>query len=293
LGINRLSLGVQSANADELHVLGRAHTWEQAVESVALARTAGFDNLNLDLIYGLPGQTVADWRETLEAALALQPEHLSLYALSVEAGTALEARIACGTLPAPEADVAAEMYEMAEARLAQAGFFHYEISNWARAGGKHPSPGTWWPAGAGGTSSSETVSPLVCRHNLAYWRSASYLGFGAGAASWWEGRRWCNVRHPAEYVMRVEHGRPAAAEVEVIEPRLAMGERMMMGLRLAEGVRDASFRAHFGVSLGEVFGEELARLRELELLGWDGQVARLTPRGRLLGNRVFQEFLPD
>jgi len=267
LGVNRLSLGAQSAHESELRLLGRIHTWTEAVEAVKTARAAGFPNLNLDFIYGLPGQSLARWRETLEAALRLEPEHLSLYALTVEEGTPLARQIARGALPPPDDDLAAEMYQLAEEMLADAGYFHYEISNWAR-------------------------SHFLSRHNLTYWRNEPYLGFGAGAASWWGGRRWTNVRHPAAYIRRIRDGRSPVDAVEEIPRRLEIGETMMMGLRLAEGVTDARFRARFGVGLQEVFGAELAHLQELGLLVWDGTAARLTPRGRLLGNQVFQAFLP-
>ena len=133
LGVNRLSLGVQSVHEDELRLLGRIHSWEDAVGAVEAARAAGLENVNLDLIYGLPGQTLARWQETLEAALSLEPDHLSLYALTLEEGTPLQERVARGELPPPDDDAAAEMYEWAEARLARAGYVHYELSNWARA----------------------------------------------------------------------------------------------------------------------------------------------------------------
>jgi len=267
LGVNRLSLGVQSVHEDELRLLGRIHSWEDAVGAVEAARAAGLENVNLDLIYGLPGQTLARWQETLEAALSLEPDHLSLYALTLEEGTPLQERVARGELPPPDDDAAAEMYEWAEARLARAGYVHYELSNWARA------------------------ERYFCRHNLTYWYNEPYLGFGAGASSWWGGRRWTNVRHPEEYIRRLAAGQSVAEEVEEIGPRLEMGETMMMGLRLVNGVSDARFRARFGVGLADVFGEALARLSDLGLLEWDGQTARLTPRGRLLGNWVFREFV--
>lgn len=292
LGVNRLSLGVQSAHDEELHLLGRIHTWAEGVEAVEAARTAGFDNLNLDFIYGLPAQSLARWRETLTAALGLKPEHLSLYALAVEEGTPLAGRIARGELQAADDDLAAAMYELAEEMLADAGYFHYEISNWARSRCS-PRSATrnhhrWWP---GGPRASEDVSPFVCRHNLTYWRNEPYLGFGAGAASWWGAQRWTNVRHPTAYIARVQAGRFPAHEVEDIPPRLQMGETMMMGLRLAEGVNDIRFRARFGLGLEDVFGEDMVRLRDLGLLRWDGKAAWLTARGRLLGNQVFQHFL--
>ena len=287
LGLNRLSLGVQSAHDDELHLLGRIHSWAQAVETVAAARAAGFDNLNLDFIYGLPGHTLARWQETLERTLALGPEHLSLYCLGVEQGTPLEKRIAAGELPPPDEDLAAEMYTWAEERLAEAGYFHYEISNWARADpeGRH-----WWPEHMT-SATSEAVSPFVCRHNLTYWRNEPWLGLGAGAHSWLNGRRWANVRHPQDFVAALEQGRTPVAESEPIDHRLEMGETMMLGLRLAEGVDNNRFHTRLGIALETAFGEELAQLRDLGLLDWDGHVARLTARGRLLGNQVFMRFV--
>ncbi len=294
LGVNRLSLGAQSAHDDELDLLGRIHTWAQVVEAANWAREASPLNLNLnlnlnlslnlDLIFGLPAQTLARWRETLEAALELSPEHLSLYCLSVEEGTPLEKRIASGVLPMPDDDLAAEMYELAEELLAQAGFFHYEISNWAKGNDQYQ---------------MTNDQSQVCRHNLIYWRNEGWLGVGAGAHSWLDGgvlslskgRRWANVRHPRDYIAALESGETPVADVEEIDRRMEMGETMMLGLRLAEGVSDARFQARFGRELEQVFGAELAELRELGLLAWDGRVARLTARGRLLGNRVFVRFV--
>jgi oxygen-independent coproporphyrinogen-3 oxidase len=268
LGVNRLSLGVQSAQPDELALLGRLHSFQQAAQAVTLARRAGFDNLSLDLIYGLPEQSVGDWQATLEAALALFPDHLSAYCLTVEEGTPLAEGVAAGRVPEPDPDLAAEMYELAEVALEQAGFGHYEISNWARTGRE-------------------------CRHNLVYWRDGAYLGFGAGAHSHRAGRRWWNVRAPAAYIARVGAGESPQAGGERLGREQAMGELMMMGLRLREGVSDARFRGRFGQGLGEVYGPELAELAEEGLIAWDGERARLTPRGRLLGNRVFGRFLGD
>ena len=188
LGINRLSLGVQSFDEGELRLLGRIHTAREAVEACHLAREVGFDNLNLDLIYGIPRQTLAGWRETLRQALDLHPDHLSLYALTLEEHTPLAQRIARGEVPAPDDDLAAEMYVLAEETLAEAGYVHYEISNWARPGRQ-------------------------CRHNLTYWRNQPYLGFGAGAHSYFRGVRWWNVSSPEEYIARLMQGpEPAVME---------------------------------------------------------------------------------
>ncbi len=301
LGINRLSLGVQSAHDHELRLLGRIHTRSQAWETVRSARAAGFENLNLDLIFGLPGQDLAHWRQSLETILGngLRPEHLSLYALTIEQGTPLHSSVTRGELPTPDEDTAAEMYELAEKLLAGAGFFHYEISNWAQAKNRRPTTDDesedWWPrppmTDPAPTTRSEDISPYVCQHNLTYWRNRPWLGVGAGAYSWLNGRRWANVHHPQEYIAAMGQSKAPVTTVETIDRQTEIGETMMLGLRLAEGIRDAHFRAQFGVGLEEAFGVELDELQDAGLLKWNGYVARLTARGRLLGNRVFARFV--
>jgi oxygen-independent coproporphyrinogen-3 oxidase len=269
LGITRLSLGVQSLEEEELRLLGRIHSPDQAVEAFSGARWAGFDNINMDLIYGLPGQSTVAWQVTLDRALALEPEHLSLYALTVEEGTRLATEIADGAMPKPDPDIAAEMYDLAERQLSAAGYAHYEISNWAR------------PA------------EMACRHNLAYWRNEPYLGIGAGAHSWYNRRRWANVAAPAEYTARVLNGQDPIEAEETIGPELEVGETMMMGLRLLEeGVAFESFRRRFGFDLRQHFAQALAELAELDLIVADQERIRLSQRGHLLANQVFLRFLP-
>jgi len=281
-GVTRLSLGVQSADPQLLRVLGRIHTWEAAVATFQQARAAGFDNLSLDLMYGLPGQALAQWKETLAHVLALGPEHLSLYALTLEEGTPLAARVAAGTWPTPDPDLAAEMYEWASERLWRAGFWQYEISNWAR--GAQSAPALW----------ALPVAELpVSQHNLLYWRNEPWLALGAGAHGWFGGQRWQNVAHPQAYIAAVEAGRAPIAAVEPIPPALERGETLMMGLRLAEGVTAQRYAARFGVALAEEHSETLAHLQQQGLLHWDGERARLTALARLVGNRVFGAFLPD
>ncbi len=276
LGFNRLSFGVQSAHPEELRLLGRIHDYPTVTQSVAWARKAGFANLNLDLIYGLPGQPLARWQRTLELALGLRPEHLSLYALTLEHGTPLAAWVAQGLLPPPDDDVAATMYEWAGERLDQAGYRQYEISNWARPG-------------------------YACRHNLQYWRNEPYLGLGAGAHGWVAGVRTVNVRAPGAYIQRMAHPpaalpfprTPATVEARALSSQEEMEETMMMGLRLTEeGVSDERFAQRFGLPLEQAFGEPIARLTALGLLEWaPGARLRLTPKARLLGNVVFREFV--
>jgi oxygen-independent coproporphyrinogen-3 oxidase len=322
LGVNRLSLGVQSVHDDELQTLGRIHTWHEAVRAVGWAREAGFRNINLDLIFGLPGQAVEPWQETLEAALDLRPEHLSLYDLSVEEGTPLAKRIASQALPRVEEERSAAMYELAEEALAEAGFFHYEISSWAKMNsGSQTVICRWWPGPYmphREPGLSEEISRHVCRHNLNYWRNQPWLGVGAGAHSWMKGspisvprgsskglprsaspsllkgQRWANARDPRDYIAGYNSANPQFASlhsVEEIDRTVEMGETMMLGLRLAEGVCAERFERRFREPLVNVFGDELNALHDLGLLAWDGSAARLTRRGRLLGNRVFARFI--
>ncbi len=266
-GVNRLSLGAQSFSPDALRLLGRIHSVAEADQSLAWARQAGRLQVNLDLIFGLPGQTLADWRRDLEEALAREPDHLSLYALSLEEGTPLAAAVLSGELPTPDEDTAAEMYLWAEERLSGAGYEHYEISNWAK-------PGCW------------------SRHNIAYWRNEDYTGCGAAAHSHAGRRRWSNTAAVEDYIASLEKGRlPVAGEEEVDTPT-AMGETMMLGLRLLAGVPSAVFAARYGVELTLVYGPVLEELVSQGLLEVDTAGARLTQRGRLLGNQVFARFLP-
>lgn len=267
LGVNRLSLGVQSFDEGTLAILGRVHSVKKAMGTYGLAREAGFDNINLDLIYGLPAQDLAQWEVDLAVAATLEPDHISLYCLSVEEGTPLAARISAGELPAPDPDLAAEMYETAEAELAVAGYVHYEISNWA-------------------------VKGHECRHNLMYWHNEPYLGFGAGAHSFDGACRYYNVLSPQEYVQRIASGGEAVAGREEIDRATEMGETMILGLRLREGVSFSDFQERFCVSLAGAFADQMKELRDLGLVEVNGGAVRLTGRGRLLGNEVFERFLP-
>ncbi|MGC9334788.1 MAG: radical SAM family heme chaperone HemW [Anaerolineae bacterium] len=269
LGVNRLSLGVQSFVDSELRLLGRIHTAAEAVDAYCAARRAGFRNINLDLIFGLPGQVLVSWQLSLARALELAPEHLSLYALSVEPGTPLAASIARGELPNPDPDLAADMYELAAEACAGAGYLHYEISNWAQ------------------------QSDFCCQHNLMYWRNEAYVGVGAGAHSWTEGQRWANVAPPLLYTDLVLQGDSAVVSRAIIPVELEMGETMMMGLRLLdEGVGFRRFHQRFGTDLRERYAVEIDELQRLGLVQVSDDRIRLSPRGRLLGNQVFCRFLP-
>ncbi len=287
-GVNRLSLGVQTSHAAELKLLGRSHTWTEAVQATKAARHAGFDNLNLDFIYGLPGQTLAQWQNTLTRALTLSPTHLSLYALTLEPGVPLAIAVEAGDLPKPDPDLMADMYAAASEDLHAAGFWQYEISNWAL--GDVPPPELWSLPPDG---TSESIGAWICQHNLAYWRNTPWLGVGAGAHSWLMGHRWYNILHPRNYIQAVHRGKIPRAESEAITPDLEQAETMMMGLRLAEGVSETSFQARFNSSLALQYGDTLATLRTIGLLTQDNGRVRLSTQGRLLGNQVFGAFLPE
>lgn len=275
-GVNRLSLGMQSAHAHELRLFARSHALQDVRLAVSQARQAGFANLNLDLIYGIPRQTVAQWRATLNAAIALAPDHLSLYSLSVEDATPLQARIARGELTPPDPDLAADLYELACESLAAEGFVHYEISNWARPG-------------------------YACRHNLHVWRNLPYLGFGAGAHGCAQHIRYANLDHPADYIAALQGsaaspGFPlsaAAHEVIELDQQDAIVETVILGLRLLEeGIDERAFAARFATELASLFGPAIDRLIGLGLLQrTEDQRLLLTVQGRLLANRVFTEFV--
>lgn len=273
LGVNRLSLGVQSSHDDELHLLRRGHSFDDAVATFQAARDAGFENINLDLIYGLPDQAIARWRTTLQRVIDLKPEHISAYSLQVEEGTALFNWVRDGKVPEPQDEMVAEMYEVTQVMLAEAGFEHYEISNWA---------------------SKKQEADCRSLHNLVYWRNEPYFGFGCGAHSSHAGQRYWNVLRPHDYIAAIEARGEAVAERETIDRALEIGETMMLGLRLiGEGIDRARFADRFGVDLDDVYGSVIARLVEQGLIEDTIDRIRLTVRGRLLGNRVFAEFLPD
>jgi oxygen-independent coproporphyrinogen-3 oxidase len=276
LGFNRLSLGVQSFDDEKLRFLGRIHTAARAQEAYQEARKAGFDNVNLDLVFGLPGQSSEGWRRTLERALALRPEHLSLYALTVEEGTPLAALVEQGKALPPDDDAQAEMYLWSEDRMARAGYEHYEISNWALPGRR-------------------------CRHNLTYWENRPYLGLGAGAHSCLPGLRSANKLSPEEYVRSLTGARlapsapremPQVESVEEIDADTDAADTVILGLRLLDGVPLDGFKRRYGVQLVDRYSREVAELRDQGLLELRNGRLRLSERGRLLGNEVSLRFLP-
>jgi oxygen-independent coproporphyrinogen III oxidase len=280
LGFNRLSYGMQSAQPAELRLLEREHSLADVADAVKWARQAGFENLSLDLIYGLPFQSLESWQHTLETAIGFNPEHLSLYALTIEEGTPLHRMRSKGLIADPDDDVAADMYEWSMAALEQAGFRQYEISNWAK--------------------TDPNGSLYSCRHNLQYWLDQPYFGFGAGAHGYVGDFRTANVRGVREYIRRVSGGAvdfpkgPALHEFWAIDTHTAMQETMMVGLRLTEeGIHRADFIDRFGLPVETVFGREIQDLVQKGLLEDSVTHIRLTRRGRLLGNQVFMQFVGD
>ncbi|HEY1013106.1 MAG TPA: radical SAM family heme chaperone HemW, partial [Herpetosiphonaceae bacterium] len=278
MGVNRISMGVQSLNDRTLKVLGRIHTAAEARASFAAARAAGFENINLDFIFGLPGQDVAEWERSLRELARWEIDHLALYSLIVEPGTPLAAQVAAGKVHVPGDDAAAEMYERAMEIMGEAGYVQYEVSNWAR-------------PGSAALSSTAALPAYASRHNVAYWLNADYLGCGAGAHSHGRGLRWADERVLERFAAAVERGAPPVAEVTELDRRALEAETMMMGLRLLTGVGFAHFAERCGRPLDEAYGAELADLMKLELVERDELGVRLTPRGRMIGNEVFMRFL--
>ena len=269
LGVNRLSLGVQSLNDRELAMLGRIHTAEEARDAVRFARSSGFDNLSLDLIYGLPRQTLTDWQHSLDDALAMGPEHLSLYSLTLEEDAPMWTAIKEGSLPEIDPDLSADQYELAEDLLAAHGYSHYEISNWALQGRE-------------------------CRHNLTYWRNLPYIGAGAAAHSCIDGHRLANNKSLDKYMAGFSGKTPPVPELdEEISPELELAETAILGLRLSEGINADYLQQRFGIDILAHYRRQIEEMADAGLLEQTGRHIRLTRRGRLLSNEVFWRFLPE
>ncbi len=269
-GVNRLSLGVQSFDDRMLARLGRVHTAREAREAFVMARRAGFDNIGIDLIHGLPGQDINHWREQLRVAVELRPEHISAYGLTVEEGTPFARLENQGVLALPEEEDAAAMFEETAELLAPAGYGQYEIANFALPGRRS-------------------------RHNQVYWCRGNYLGFGAGAHSFlrepYPGIRWRNPDDLGAYGCSLAEGVLPETDRTPLAEKDAMAEWLFLGLRMLEGVEEEQFRAEFGAPLAEVHGAAIERLCEAGLLVREGEHLRLTRRGVILSNRVFAAFL--
>jgi putative oxygen-independent coproporphyrinogen III oxidase len=259
LGFNRISFGMQSAVPHVLATLDRVHSAGRPQQAVAEARAAGFSNTSLDLIYGTPGESAADWRVSLDAALAVSPEHISAYALIVEEGTRLAARIRRGELALLDDDDLADKYLIAEERLSAAGYTAYEVSNWS------------------------TSTTTRCQHNLGYWRSDHWWGIGPGAHSHVGGVRWWNVKHPRAYASRLAKGFSPAHAREVLTPSDRRLERILLELRLADGITTSL--------LTDTEHGRIADLRARGLAAVEDGTLTLTGSGRLLADGVIRELL--
>ncbi|MEE4195261.1 MAG: radical SAM family heme chaperone HemW [Anaerolineae bacterium] len=278
LGVNRISFGSQSARESELKLLGRIHTHEETIKSIQAARHVGFENINIDLIFNLPGQTAQDWQQNLNAALALNPDHLSLYSLTIEEGTLLQQQIEDGLYPHPDDDHAADLMDIAVKMLGEAGFIHYEISNWARPGKE-------------------------CLHNKQYWKNRPYFGFGAGAHGLVNNVRTVNELLPRKYINRCNYDEvsqyplgPAVTEYHHRELNEQIEDHLILNLRLLqEGLNLNDFELRFDKKLDEVYPALLSGLIKHGLLEWhqNRRSLRIPEKHFFIANQILVQFIED
>ena len=274
VGINRISIGLQSANDEELKSIGRIHNFDEFKESYKLAREAGFENINVDLMSALPGQTVESYKETLNKVISLNPEHISAYSLIVEDETLLKERVESGLVELPNEDDEREMYYMTKDILEKAGYKRYEISNYAKDG-------------------------FECRHNVGYWKRTEYLGFGIGAASLFRAKRFYNTSDINRYINMLERDVMNADEVwksineneETLTKNDEMEEFMFLGLRMMDGISADDFKESFGKDIKSVYGEVLEKLESQGLLVTEQEIIKLSERGIDISNQVLANFL--
>lgn len=265
-GVNRLSLGAQSFNDQALQFMGRCHTAEQTKATFAAARQAGFTNINLDLIYGWPHQDKAILQADLQAALALGPEHLSLYGLSLSEQSPWGQKKLAGQLAIADSDLSADMQEIAMETLESAGLIQYEIANYAKEG-------------------------FASRHNCTYWRRQNYLGIGCAAASCYIDKRWSNLRNLDDYFAEVEQGRLPVCEQETLSIDEIIAEAIFLGLRLRQGINLNQFAEQYGIKPENRFAKQIRQLVNNGLLVIEDGSMRLSKKGILLGNEVFYQFI--
>ena len=276
-GVNRLSIGLQSADDRELKMLGRIHTYREFLDTWKIVREAGFENVNVDLISAIPGQNLRSWSETLRKAADLGPEHISAYSLIVEEGTPFYERYGDGSgededkgnhlPPLPDEDTEREIYKATEKILAEYGYHRYEISNYAKTG-------------------------YECRHNLGYWERKEYLGLGLGASSLLSECRFHNTADMGKYLRLYENaGTDICEDIEHLSVEDQMEEFMFLGLRKTVGISVDDFRKAFGKEIREVYGEQMRKLEEQRLIEYPGNRVRLTERGTDISNYVFSEFM--
>lgn len=263
-GVNRLSFGLQSVNDDELRALGRIHTFRDFIDSYETARRCGFDNINVDVMSALPGQTYDSWKKTLRTVSNLRTEHISVYSLIVEEGTPLADMVVKGvSAPLPNEDEERRIYYLTGEILERAGYDHYEISNYAREG-------------------------YECRHNILYWQRGDYIGFGAGAASFVKGRRYSDAKDVTAYILNPED---ALGEPEILTQAEAMAEFMYLGMRMMRGVSRGDFRLQFGRQLDNVYGGVINKYSSSGHIIDDGENIRLSQAGIDVSNYIFADFI--
>ncbi|SDI34478.1 radical SAM family heme chaperone HemW [Natribacillus halophilus] len=265
-GVNRLSIGVQTFSPTLLETIGRTHSVDDVGETISLARELGFNNISIDLMFALPGQTMDQWEETLQQAIVLAPDHVSAYGLKIEAKTQFYNWLQTGQLQPLSEDEEADMYDILLSRLEHSGYGQYEISNFAKTGKES-------------------------QHNLLYWRNQSYLALGAGAHGYVEGERYGNILPIPHYLKTVQKGTLPERSREAVSIQAQMEEEMFLGLRLQEGVHIPHFNHKFNTSFHDIYGDAYRHLINDGLLQDEGGRLTLTEKGKLLGNEVFASFL--
>jgi len=266
-GINRLSIGLQAWQDIHLLNLGRIHTQSDFINNYYITRTAGFKNINVDLIFGFPNQTLNDWDETIEMVTSLGTDHLSCYSLKVEEGTVLDTKIKKNEVEVAEDELDRDMYYLAKKKLKEEGFLHYEISNFAKPG-------------------------FESKHNMTYWEAKEYIGFGAGAHSYFCSKRYNNIKEPEGYINNVLiNSRIPSENITIINEKEKISEYIILGLRLIEGIDLSDFKMRFNVKLTELYSEAIEKLTENGLLYLADNKLKLTDLGLDLANLVFVEFI--
>lgn len=265
-GVNRLSIGVQSFNDELLNKIGRVHKRDDVFRTINQAEQIGFDNMSIDLMYGLPGQTVDDFKESLDIGFSLNVKHFSAYSLIIEPKTVFYNLMQKGRLSLPPQEQEAQMYELAMEEMEKHGFAQYEISNYA-------------------------IPGFESFHNLTYWNNEDYYGFGAGAHGYVDGVRTSNIGPVKKYIDSIKEKGNAYNSEHIVSLNEKMEEEMFLGLRKTVGVNKKAFYEKFSIDLDQKFGEKIKKLSELELIINDADAIKLTHKGKLLGNEVFQEFL--
>lgn len=278
VGFNRLSIGMQSATEKVLKLFDREHDVQMVIDAMQIARTSGFDNVNLDVIFASPHETMDDWKQTVGMLKQLEPEHISMYGLELKGGTDLRLKVDSGELPQPDDDLFADMYEYASDAFSETGYDQYEISNWCK-------------------------PERQCQHNLQYWRNLPYAGLGAGAHGFAGGYRYSTITAPQRYVKALLADNatefdlafpltPAVAKSTKIDRDDDLYETIMMGLRLTkEGLNREAFRQRFGTDFVETFSDGVERFAKMGLLEVTDERVHLTDAGRLLSNSVIREFV--